>query len=293
MPNLPPIVVVTADDFGRSVNICHAVELAFREGLVTDASLMVNAPSRDLGIEVARRNPDLGIGVHLAFQDVEPLTRSKFVSSLRHLSNGAVFLRLLLARPSHIREVRSEMEAQVEWLVDQGVRPSHINGHNHVHIHPRIRRTVSHLAIKYDIPWKRTPHERNFENVGITRRIEQIALSFFCLLTSFVADRSLNVPNQFFGFAISGQMKREHLAKYLAKATSGVTEIICHIGLIDDAPSIEGYSWSSELETVTTMSKREAEDAFNVNIAGFHEAARMKAAWMLQISPTRHNLISK
>jgi hypothetical protein len=152
---------------------------------------------------------------------------------------------------------------------------------------------VSHLAIKYDIPWKRTPHERNFENVGITRRIEQIALSFFCLLTSFVTDRSLNVPNQFFGFAISGQMKREHLAKYLAKATSGVTEIICHIGLIDDAPSIEGYSWSSELQTVTTMSKREAEDAFNVNIAGFHEAARMKSAWMLQISPTRHNLISK
>jgi hypothetical protein len=27
------------------------------------------------------------------------------------------------------------------------------------------------------------------------------------------------------------------------------------------------------------MSKREAEDAFNVNVAGFHEAARMKAAW--------------
>jgi hypothetical protein len=30
------------------------------------------------------------------------------------------------------------------------------------------------------------------------------------------------------------------------------------------------------------MSKREAEDAFNVNIAGFHEAARMKAAWILR-----------
>jgi predicted glycoside hydrolase/deacetylase ChbG (UPF0249 family) len=280
--NLPPIVVVTADDFGRSESICKAVELAFREGLVTDASLMVNAPSRDLGIEVARRNPGLGIGVHLAFQDVEPLTRSKFVSSLRHLSHGAVFLRLILARPSHIREVRSEMEAQVKWLVDQGIRPSHINGHNHVHIHPRIRRTVSHLAIKYDIPWKRTPQERNFENVGITRRIEQIALSFFCFLTSFVTDRSLNIPDQFFGFAISGQMKREHLAKYLAKATSGVTEIICHIGLMDDAPSIEGYSWSCELQTITTMSKREAEDAFNVNITGFHEAARIKASWALR-----------
>ena len=293
MPNLPPIVVVTADDFGRSDSICHAVEIAFREGLVTDASLMVNAESRDLGLEIACRNPGLGIGVHLAFQDVEPLTKSKYVASLRDLSHSAVFLRLLFAGSAHIREVRAEMEAQVKWLVDQGVQPSHINGHNHVHIHPRIRRTVSQLAIKYNIPWKRTPHERNFENVGVARRAQQVAVSFFCMLTSFVRDGNVNVPNQFFGFAVSGQMKREHLAKYLAKATSGITEIICHIGLLDDAPSIDGYSWTSELQTITTMSKREAEDAFNVNIAGFHEAARMKAAWMLQISPTRHNLISK
>lgn len=279
---MPPIVVVTADDFGRSDSICHAVELAFREGLVTDASLMVNAGSRDLGLEIARRNPGLGIGVHLAFQDVEPLTSSKYVASLRHLSHGAVFLRLLLAGPSHIRQVRAEMEAQVKWLVDQGFQPSHINGHNHLHIHPRIRRTVSQLAVKYDIPWKRTPHERNFEQVGVARRAQQITLSFFCLLTAFVTDHNLNIPNQFFGFAVSGQMKREHLAKYLAKATSGITEIICHIGLLDDAPSIDGYSWSSELQTITTMSKREAEDAFNVNVIGFHEAARIKAAWNLR-----------
>jgi len=286
-------VVVTADDFGRSDSICHAVELAFREGLVTDASLMVNAGSRDLGLEVARRNPGLGIGVHLAFQDVEPLTNSKFVASLRQLSHSAIFLRLLFAGSSKIGEVRAEMEAQVKWLVDQGIRPSHINGHNHVHIHPRIRRTVSQLAIKYDIPWKRTPHERNFENVGVARRVQQIALSFFCLLTAFVTDHNINIPNQFFGFAVSGQMKLEHLAKYLAKATSGITEIICHIGLLDDAPSIDGYLWSSELQTVTTMSKREAEDAFNVNVVGFHEAARLKAAWMLRISPTKQNLVSK
>jgi len=286
-------VVVTADDFGRSDSICHAVELAFREGLVTDASLMVNASSRDLGLEIARRNPGLGIGVHLAFQDVEPLTNSKFVASLRQLSHSAVFLRLLFAGSSKIGEVRAEMEAQVKWLVDQGIRPSHINGHNHVHIHPRIRRTVSQLAIKYDIPWKRTPHERNFENVGVARRVQQIALSFFCLLTAFVTDHNVNIPNQFFGFAVSGQMKLEHLAKYLAKTTSGITEIICHVGLLDDAPSIDGYLWSSELQTVTTMSKREAEDAFNVNVVGFHEAARLKAAWMLRISPTKQNLVSK
>ena len=272
-------MVVTADDFGRSDSICHAVELAFREGLVTDASLMVNAGSRDLGLEVARRNPGLGIGVHLAFQDVEPLTSSKFVSSLRQLSHGAVFLRMLFAGPSQIREVRAEMEAQVKWLIDQDIRPSHINGHNHLHIHPRIRRTVSQLALKYDIPWKRTPHERNFEKVGFTRRFQQIVLSFFCKITSFVIDSRIHIPDQFFGFAVSGRLKREHLAKYMAKATSGITEIICHIGLLDDAPSIDGYSWSSELNTVTTMSKREAEDAFNVNVVGFHEAARLKASW--------------
>lgn len=241
MPKLPPIVVVTADDFGRSDSICHAVELAFREGLITDASLMVNAESRDLAVEIARRNPGLGIGVHIAFQDVSPISNSKFVASLRDLSHGVLFLRLLLASPSQIRQVRTEMEAQVQWLVNQGIQPSHINGHNHVHIHPRIRRTVSNLAVKYQIPFKRTPHERTFERVGASRRVQQIALSIFCKISSFVIDKRVNIPDQFFGFAISGQMQREHLAKYLARATNGVTEIICHIGTSDDSPRIPGY----------------------------------------------------
>ena len=59
-------LIVNADDFGRSRAINEAVIRAHREGILTSASLMVNEPAADEAVALARENPGLGVGLHLA-----------------------------------------------------------------------------------------------------------------------------------------------------------------------------------------------------------------------------------
>ena len=59
-------LIVNADDFGRSTGINQAVIQAHREGILTTASLMVNEPGLAEAVELARENPRLGVGLHLA-----------------------------------------------------------------------------------------------------------------------------------------------------------------------------------------------------------------------------------
>src|SRR5271157_1529204 len=59
-------LIVNADDFGRSESINQAVIRAHREGILTTASLMVNEPAAEQAARLARENPGLGVGLHLA-----------------------------------------------------------------------------------------------------------------------------------------------------------------------------------------------------------------------------------
>src|ERR1051325_11343648 len=61
-------LIVNADDFGRSSSINKAIIRAYREGILTSASLMVNEPSCAEAVALAKQNPNLGIGLHLTMQ---------------------------------------------------------------------------------------------------------------------------------------------------------------------------------------------------------------------------------
>ena len=59
-------LIVTADDFGMSIEVNEAVEIAHREGILTCASLVVAGDAAGDAIRRAKRMPDLGVGLHLA-----------------------------------------------------------------------------------------------------------------------------------------------------------------------------------------------------------------------------------
>ena len=65
-------LIVTADDFGLSSQVNAAVERAHRDGILTAASLMVGAPAAAEAVAVARRNPRLRVGLHLALVEARP-----------------------------------------------------------------------------------------------------------------------------------------------------------------------------------------------------------------------------
>ena len=60
-------VIVNADDFGSSEGINRGIIEAHETGIVTSASLMVNAPATEAAVELARDHQALSLGLHVNF----------------------------------------------------------------------------------------------------------------------------------------------------------------------------------------------------------------------------------
>ncbi|HYS44667.1 MAG TPA: ChbG/HpnK family deacetylase, partial [Geobacteraceae bacterium] len=58
-------LIINADDFGLSSGANRAIIKAWREGVLTSASLMVTGEAFDEAVALARENPGLQVGLHL------------------------------------------------------------------------------------------------------------------------------------------------------------------------------------------------------------------------------------
>ena len=136
-------LIVNADDFGRSDSINHAVVRAHHEGILTSASLMVNADACEGAVELARQNPNLGVGLHLALvcggSALAPSQIPGLVDERGEFSSHAVSagFRYFIHRPLR-SQLEAELSAQFEKFRHTGLRLDHVNGHLNMHLHPTV-----------------------------------------------------------------------------------------------------------------------------------------------------------
>lgn len=281
------IVVVTADDFGYNNEICHGIEIGFTQGLLTEASLISTAPSRELAIQIAKRNPGLGVGCHLTLQEFPALTSHPFVTSLQYKSNFSLFLRIAFATKKQLSAVVAEMHQQIEWIRNQGVSISHLNGHNHFHMHFRLLKRIHALALHHQIQWVRITEAGFRQQLRRSRLFDKMLIG----ATSFLAKQHFGfmttTTDYFFGFGVSGNLTREQLLSYLTSCKTGISEIMCHVGTSNEVPMLVGYQWADELKVVTSMSKIEAENAFDLTIANFSLCSKLRDASNLDASTSK------
>jgi chitin disaccharide deacetylase len=66
-------LIVTADDFGASLEVDEGVEMAHRCGILTAASLMVSGRDAADAVKRARLMPSLRIGLHVVLVEGRPM----------------------------------------------------------------------------------------------------------------------------------------------------------------------------------------------------------------------------
>ena len=67
------LVIINADDFGYSQGINLGIIEAHKNGILSSTTMMANMPGFEHGVELAKNNPKLGIGVHLNLTCGKPL----------------------------------------------------------------------------------------------------------------------------------------------------------------------------------------------------------------------------
>jgi hypothetical protein len=104
------------------------------------------------------------LGVHLNLTQGRPLTGDRYPSKLLDAHGRFPGVFALFARICHRGDrfraaIQAELEEQVQFLCDHGLKPTHLNGHQYVELLPEIRSLVPALLAKFSIPTVRVACE--------------------------------------------------------------------------------------------------------------------------------------
>ncbi|MDN7352119.1 hopanoid biosynthesis-associated protein HpnK [Acetobacter senegalensis] len=229
--------IISADDFGLSVEVNEAIEIAHREGVLSTASLMVAGPAAEDAVERAKRLPDLGVGLHLVVIEgasVLPHTRLPLVTqpdgwfSSSQLGLGIDYF----FRPEGRKELAAEITAQFEAFRRTGLVLDHANAHKHMHLHPTVGRLLIDIGKQYGLRAVRTPLEPPeplYAAGTYTDTLGDAALRRWTnLLRHQILSAGLVTNDWCFGLAWSGHMTADRVAALAAHLPEGVSEIYFH-----------------------------------------------------------------
>lgn len=222
------LLIVTADDVGMHRGMTAGAIRAHREGIVTACSVVASGAAFEDAVARLRDVPSLEVGVHLALVEERSLT------GLRMPEKYTAFVPLYLLRVISIAAIERELRAQIERVLATGLRVTHLNGHQHLHLLPRIFAVVARLAREYGIGYVRIVDDRG----GSARGLSMALLSALGrrARASFTNDRTL-------GVAAAGHLQD---AVPLLDHVEGVTELVTHPGV-----GVSGYGWGYAWEEET------------------------------------------
>lgn len=241
-------LIVTADDVGLHRGMTLGAIRAHREGIVTSCSVAATGRELDHAAELLSDCPALDVGVHLTLVEGRPLSDPASIPTL--VTRDGSFLasyRGFAARHAigqvSVKDVERELRAQIERVLAKGLSPCHLNGHQHIHVLPRVFDVVLSLAREYRIPYLRIPDDRVPVDIPIARRL---ALATLNRLARRAKDRTraagLLANDRTIGVADAGHLDVARLRQLVGKASS-VTELVTHPG-IDRALISRSFDWN-------------------------------------------------
>lgn len=137
-------LIVNGDDFGASHGINRAICELHERGVLTSASLMIAMPAASEACSMAKRMPELGVGLHVALTD-------EAVKPLVDFDDAA--------------QCRAAIEAQIdifsEWF---GALPTHLDSHQNVHRDERLRPLFVELSARCGLPLREHSPARYFSS---------------------------------------------------------------------------------------------------------------------------------
>lgn len=229
-------LIINADDLGFSLGVNYAILKANTEGYLSHASLMANTEYFEHAItEILPHCKDLKIGVHLNLTCAEALF-SENVLQRNGLLN-TTFINLLFKRKSKnvLESIEKEIECQILKIKGKGIKITHIDGHEHVHIIPSIHKIVKKLAIKYDIERVREINENFFESWKFNGRTTSISNISKLFILKFLSLFNVNTNKiGFYSMLNTCEINAHNLFDFLENSqTYESVEVMLHPGLFD------------------------------------------------------------
>jgi len=169
----PRYLIITADDLCMTEGITKGIIEAYRNGIVTTTSALINYPgARETLIRVHIENPELLIGIHLNITTGRPVLPPEEIPSLVDRDGYFHHSHKIIKHLGNIQidELRAEVNAQVELFLSTGVPLDHINSENHMlALYTPFHKVVRELAIEHGIPVRNPVPESVHGNIKVKK----------------------------------------------------------------------------------------------------------------------------
>src|ERR671916_1491042 len=155
------LLLVNADDFGMCHAINEAIIRSLEEGIVGSCSVMVPCPWTLHALAWLQEAPDVPFGVHLTSVSEQPTYRwgpitcrtevPSLVDEAGYFYSGSRIEEFL--DQVDVGELELEYRAQIEHVLEVGLRPTHLDSHCAIHTRrEEIFEMTLGLAREYGVP---------------------------------------------------------------------------------------------------------------------------------------------
>ncbi|MBQ6005626.1 MAG: ChbG/HpnK family deacetylase [Selenomonadaceae bacterium] len=256
-------LIVNADDFGRHELINRAVERAFNSGCLRSATLMAGGIAFDDAINLAKKFPKLGVGIHFTLANGNPILPPEEIPTLvteEGIFHGDYikFLKRYLSGKISLGEVRSELAAQLEKILNTGLTLTHFDSHQHLHHIPGIIEIVLELASAKNISAMRVANTKIFDGEldSLGKFVGRLGLGSLAKFTAHQAHKkNFTTPEHFAGIVAGESVSEKFLLKLIENLQDGTTEVMLHPGtdnkILQDFCRWE-HDFEEELAAVTS-----------------------------------------
>lgn len=215
-------IIFNADDFGLTHGVNTGIIEAYNNGVVRSTTLMVTMPYAEEAVKLAARCKGLGVGVHLTGTIGKPLmdNMTSLIDSEGYFHKVNKVFRGEVSY--NLDELYTEWKAQIEKFISLvGRKPTHIDSHHHVHLHPNHVKVALRLADEYKVPMR-------------GKGIKDKSVKTVNLVENFY---ETNVTYEFFNEDIKSKVQSE------------VADVMCHPAIADEElKKVSSYSINREEE---------------------------------------------
>ena len=277
-------LIINADDFGLSSGANRAIIKAWREGVLTSASLMVGGSAFAEAVSLAGENPALQVGLHLTLVQGRAVLCHDGMPSITdpqgNFTNDPVLAGMRYFFLKSLRgQLYREIEGQIVKFMDSGLPLSHIDGHLNIHMHPVVFDILLDLMPRYGIKSFRLSCERLGVDLAIAprRRLGKMVDAFiFSRLAARCRPRldrlGIGYAMEVKGLLNSGRMTEEYLVNALDILQEGLTEIYFHPGLTPDDELrrwMPDYCHEEELAALTSSPVKEKVKGLDIRLMNY------------------------
>lgn len=257
-------VLFSADDFGLSVEVNEAIEIAHHQGVLSTANLMIGGAAAQDAIKRAKKMPNLRVGLHLVVIEGPAILPYSEIPLIINTDNQFPSDQLKMGIDYFFNkriqyQLCREIKAQLQAFINTGLALDHVDVHKHMHLHPSVGKMLIKLSKEFNVRNIRVPHEpvqtlMAVDQTKYKENIGNILVQYWTNILKYQLRRAnMRYLDWCFGLSWCGHMNFERISKLLVHLPQGRSEIffhpsISHTGLYQNL--MPDYEPTRELEAL-------------------------------------------